>query len=119
MALPPHNPNFVPSGTNNKANPYYKRINHVRLARSDYNKSEFFGTVGGVVPDVPDTVYGPFVGPSSTTFWLRGTKVDPELGVNLDNDDEPDVWVDIKTKPDGISQEAWDFVRAKIAEVLP
>lgn len=47
MALPPHNPDYVPSGPNNKANPYYKRINTVRLARMDYNRSEFFGTVGG------------------------------------------------------------------------
>jgi hypothetical protein len=44
------NPDYVPSGPNNKANPYYKAINSVQLAKSDETPSEFLGTVGGGVP---------------------------------------------------------------------
>lgn len=40
----------APTGPNNKSNPYYAKRNHVRLAKVDRNKREFFGTIGGVVP---------------------------------------------------------------------
>lgn len=46
-------PAYVPTGPNNRINPYYQKINNVRLARVDYNRTEFFGTIGGVVPAEP------------------------------------------------------------------
>ena len=47
-----YNPDYIPFGPNNKNNPYYKKINHVRLAKVDFNKTEFFGTVGGIARPV-------------------------------------------------------------------
>jgi hypothetical protein len=38
----------APTGINNRSNPYYQKRNHVKLARADSNRSEFFGTIGGV-----------------------------------------------------------------------
>lgn len=37
----------APTGTNNRDNPYYARVNHVKLARQDRNRAEFAGTIGG------------------------------------------------------------------------
>lgn len=37
----------APTGRNNRANPYYAKIHHTRLAKCDYTKTEFFGTIGG------------------------------------------------------------------------
>ena len=45
-----YSPDYVPTGPNNKANEYYKKINNVRIAKTDYNRTEFFGTIGGNVP---------------------------------------------------------------------
>ena len=39
-----------PTGGNNKINPYYARVNNIRIAKVDYNRTEFFGTIGGVTP---------------------------------------------------------------------
>ena len=50
----------APTGVNNRSNPYYARENHVRLARSDSNRSEFFGSIGGV-PNGPSIVTSPII----------------------------------------------------------
>ena len=47
MPTPPfHNPDFVPSGVNNRANSYYQRINHVRIAREQSSRSAFYPPSG-------------------------------------------------------------------------
>ena len=46
----------APSGPNNKDNIYYARVNHIKIARVDYNRTEFFGTLRGV-PDGGITIF--------------------------------------------------------------
>ena len=38
-----YNPDYVPTGRNSRDNPYYMKINHVRIAKNASNRTEFFG----------------------------------------------------------------------------
>lgn len=78
---PPHNPNYIPSGPNNKANPYYKRINTVRLARGDSNRTEFFGTVGGGASAGSQSLTISFAAVADPV--LSGTRVDVQFDANF------------------------------------
>lgn len=58
----------APTGLRNKINPFFARVNHVKLARVDKNKTEFLGTIGGaptmppapIIADIPyDGVFTP------------------------------------------------------------
>ena len=35
------NPDYRPTGTNNASNPYYQKVNHVRISKSASTKHEF------------------------------------------------------------------------------
>lgn len=65
-----YNPDYVPSGPNNRENPYRKRINRVKLARVDKTRYEFAGTIRGVSLGGAATVHViPLLGQSNMVGW--------------------------------------------------
>lgn len=42
------NPDYIPSGPANARNEYEMKVNHTKIARVDSNRSEYFGSRGGV-----------------------------------------------------------------------
>lgn len=68
----------APTGLRNKLNPFFARVNHAKLARVDKNKTEFFGTIGGVgggtlPPPLPTGTHDLTIGNGSGTYgYLNG-----------------------------------------------
>lgn len=98
------NPDYVPTGRASKDNPYFKTQNHVRIAKVDRNKRQFFGTIGGVVPSDPMSsppnlvVSGPFTSANGDDFWFSriagpGQESTWKIGFDLDTNPSFDLFV--------------------------
>lgn len=90
-------------------------------------------TIKGPLPDIPHStppvavIYGPFLDkPSKTTYWLRGNKLDADIGFSIDKDPtDPELWVPLREDgepappPDGVSKAAWARLQVQSQGVLP
>lgn len=69
----PFNPDYSPSGANNKRNPYYAKHNHVRLAKNAASRSEF----------ASGAKYTPGINPFENNLVVNGDFDDGDTGWSL------------------------------------
>ena len=67
---------------------------------------------GGAEPMPQMTQFGPFEH-ADIRFWLRGSKNDPEVGFNIDDDSEADIWVAIADLEE-LEGDALDTIQATV-----
>ena len=73
-------------------------------------------TVEVVVDLTPGVFYGPFEN-RDIRFWLKGTKDNPEVGFNIDDDAEVDLWVKIDDLEE-LGDRALKYIRTKVTKNL-
>lgn len=64
----------------------------------------------------PKVTYGPFT-TKDVRYWIRGTRAAAEIGFNIDDDSEADLWVDVEDA-DELEGPALTAIKRKIAEKL-